>query len=83
MVFGGQITFSTPPKKIRPPHFFSAPDFFFGGFLVFSAPKTKNKKSAFSAGAYYREQYFSAPKQKNLGFFFFFGAASLWCSAAK
>ena len=37
MVFGGQITFSTPPKML------SALNFFFGGFLVFSAPKTKNR----------------------------------------
>ena len=37
MVFGGQITFSTPPKNFRPLQFFSAPHFFF------SAPKTKNR----------------------------------------
>ena len=69
MVFGGQITFSTPPKKTFGHHnFFSTHNFFFGGFFVFSAPKTKNRLFRRA----HKEQYFSAPKRKNLGFLFFF-----------
>ena len=68
MVFGGQITFSTLPKKIRPPQLFFAPKIlFFGGFFVFSAPKTKNRLFRRAP----KEQKFSAPKRKNLVFFFF------------
>ena len=80
MVFGGPKTFSIPPKIFSTLPIFFAPQFiFFGGFWVFSAPKTKNRLFRRAP----KEQYFSAPKRKNLGFFFFFGAASLWCSAAK
>ena len=82
MVFGGEISFSTPQKLFRPPIiFFGPPIFFFGGFLFFYAPKTKNQLFRRAP----KEQYFSMPKRKNLGFSFFnFGAASLlWCSAAK
>ena len=69
MVFGGQITFSNPLQNFRPPQFFFGPQcFFFGGFFVFSAPKTKNRLFRRAP----KEQYFSAPKRKNLGFFFFF-----------
>ena len=68
MVFGGQITFSTPPPKISaPPIFFRRPIFVFGGFFVFSPPKTKNRLFRRAP----KEQYFSAPKRENLGFFFF------------
>ena len=72
--------FLDPPQKFSaPPNFFRPPIFFFGGFFVFSAPKTKNRLFRRAP----KEQYFSVPKRKNLGFFLFFGAASLWCSAAK
>ena len=67
MVFGGQIIFSTPPLKISAPTIFFAPHFFFGGFFVFSAPKTKNRLFRRAPN----EQYFSAPKRKNLVFFIF------------
>ena len=60
--------FFDPPKKPFGPHNF-----------FFSAPKTKNRLFRRAP----KEQYFSAPKRKNLVFFFFFGAASSWCSAAK
>ena len=69
MVFGGQITFSTPPKKLSAPTiFFRPPIFFFRLLFCFSAPKTKNRLFRRAP----KEQYFSAPKRKNLGFFFFF-----------
>ena len=66
MVFSGQITFSPPPpKNFGLPKIFSPPNFCFSAaFLFFGA---QNQKSAFSA----KEQYFSAPKRKNLFFFFF------------
>ena len=67
MVFGGQITFSTPPKKISAPTIFFRPPFFFGGFFVFSAPKTKNRLFRRAP----KEQYFLAPMRKNLFSFFF------------
>ena len=52
MVFGGQITFSIPPKNISaPPIFFRPQSFFFGGFFFFSAPKTKNRLLFFDAQA--------------------------------
>ena len=70
MVFGGQIIFSTPPKNISAPTIFFAPHFFFGGFFVFSAPKTKNRLFRRAPN----EQYFSAPKRKNLFLFFIFSA---------
>ena len=48
MVFGGQITFSTPQKNFRPLQFFFAPHFFFSvaffffsGFFFFRRPKPK------------------------------------------
>ena len=75
MVFGGQITFRPPPKTFRTPQFFFGPQFFFfGAFLFFSAPETKNRLFRRAP----KEQYFSAPKRKNLVLFFI-----LWCSAAK
>ena len=77
MVFGGQITFSTPPQKISAPKiFFRPPIFFFRRFFFFSAPKTK--KRLFRRAP--KEQYCPSGKTS---FSFFFGAASLWCSAAK
>ena len=79
MVFGGQLTFSTPPPKNSAPPIYFRPSFFFPAFFLFSAPKTKNRLFRRAP----KEQYFSAPKRENLGFFFFFGAGSLWCSAAK
>ena len=69
MVFGGQINFSNPPPNFRPPQFFFGRHFFFfGGFFVFSAPKTKNRLFLRAP----KEQYFSAPKRKNLVFCFCF-----------
>ena len=86
MVFGGKITFSTPPKTfsaannfLRPPVFFfgaqnqnselfRAPIIFCGTHFFFSAPKTKNRLFRREP----KEQNFSAPKRKNLGFFFIF-----------
>ena len=81
MVFGGQITFSNPPKTFSAPTiFFRPPMFFFRRlFCLFGA---QNQKSAFSAGAY-GAILFGAQAEKPRLFFFFFGAASLWCSAAK
>ena len=74
MVFGGQITFSTPPKKV------SAPQFFFSAaFLFFRRPKPK---IGFFCGRL-RSNIFRRPSGKTSAFFLFFGAASLWCSAAK
>ena len=67
MVFGGQITFSTPPKNISAPTYFFRPPNFFSAAFFFSAPKTKNR--IFRRAP--KGQYFSAPKRKNLGFFFF------------
>ena len=65
--------FFDPPKKPFGSHNFFSAAFFF------SAPETKNRLFRRAP----KEQYFSAPKRKNLGFFFFFGAAWSWCSAAK
>ena len=74
MVFGGQITFSTSPN------FFSLPNYFFSApFLFFRRPKPKN---GFFGGRL-RSNIFRRPSGKTSAFFFFFGAASLWCSAAK
>ena len=70
--------FFDPPPQNFGPHNFFRPPFFFRRLFCFSAPKTKNRLFRRAPN----EQYFSAPKRKNL-FFYFFGAASLWCSAAK
>ena len=76
MVFDGQITFSTPPKTFSAPKIFFRPQFFFFGIFFFSAPKTKNRLFRL------RSNIFRRPSGKT-SVFFFFGAASLWCSAAK
>ena len=42
MVFGGEITFSTPPKTFSATNnFFPPQNFFFGGFFFFLRPKPK------------------------------------------
>ena len=81
MVFGGNITFSPPPqKKNRSPQFFFAPQvFFFGGFFFFR--RLKPKIGFF--GGRLRSNIFRRPSGKTSAFSFLFGAASLWCSAAK
>ena len=80
MVFGGQITFSTPPKKISPPPIFFCPQFFFlAAFLFFRRPKPK----IVFIGGRLRSNIFRRPSGKTSAFYFFFGAVSLWCSAAK
>ena len=66
MVFGGEITFSTPPKTFSATNNFFRRLFFWGG----GAPKTKNRLFRRAP----KEQYFSAPKRKNLGFSLFFSA---------
>ena len=84
MVFGGQMAFSTPPKYFAAPKNISRRlfSFFLGApkNRRFSAPK--NQKSAFSAGVE-GAIFFGAQAEKPRFFFFFFGAASLWCSVAK
>ena len=78
MVFGGEITFSTPPKTFSTPPkkfsatniFFRPPIFFFDGFFFIWRPKTKNRLFRRAP----KEQYFSAPKRRNVGFFLFFSA---------
>ena len=68
MVFGGQITFSTPPKIVSAPTIFLRPPVcFFGGFFVFSAPKTK---IGFFGGRL-RSNIFGAQAEKPRFFFFF------------
>ena len=68
MVFGGQITFSTPPQKIRPPQFFFGPRFFFpAAFLFFRRPKPK---IGFFGGRQ-RSNTFRRPSGKTSAFFFF------------
>ena len=82
MVFGGEITFSTPPKTFSATNIFFRPSKFVFRRLsfFFYAPKTKNRLFWRAP----KEQYFSMPKRKNLGFKKKkIGAASLWCSAAK
>ena len=69
MVFGGQITFSTPPKNISaPPIFFRPPIFFFGGFFFFRRLKPK---IGFLGGRL-RSNIFRRPSGKTSAFFFFF-----------
>ena len=60
--------FFDPPQNFFDPHKkkFGPPKNFFGGFL-FLAPKTKSRLFRRAP----KEQYFSAPKRKNLVFFFF------------
>ena len=61
--------FFDPPKNFfGHQYFFSAPKFFFSAAFFFLAPKTKNRLFRQAP----KEQYFSAPNRKNLGFFFFF-----------
>ena len=68
MVFGGQITFSIPPKIVSAPTIFLRPPvFFFGCFFVFSAPKTK---IGFFGGRL-RSNFFGAQAEKPRFFFFF------------
>ena len=64
MVFGSQIIFSIPPPKNSAPKIFFGPQSFFSAFF-FSAPKTQNRLFRRAP----KEQYFSAPKRKHLGFF--------------
>ena len=63
--------FDSPKIFCGPQKCFAAVFFFFIGALKnrrFSAPKTKNRLFRRAS----KEQYFSRPKRKNLGFFFFF-----------
>ena len=71
--------FDPPQKNFGPPNFFSPPNFFFRRlFLFFRRPKPK---IGFFGGRL-RSNIFRRPSGKTSGFFFS-GAASLWCSAAK
>ena len=65
--------FDPPQKKIGPHNFFSAPIFFF---------RRPKPKIGFFGGRL-RSNIFRRPSGKTSVFLFFFGAASLWCSAAK
>ena len=72
MVFGGQITFSTPPKKFRPPHiFFRPPIFFSAAFLFFRRPKQKIKNRLFRRAPIIGSNIFRRPSRKTSAYFFF------------
>ena len=72
--------FDPPQNNFGPPNFFSPPNFFFSAaFLFFRCPKPK---ISFFGGRL-RSNIFRRLSGKTSAFLFFFGAASLWCSAAK
>ena len=71
--------FDPPPKNFGLHNFFGPQFFFSATFLFFRRPKPK---IGFFGGRL-RSNIFRRPSGKTSAFFFFFGAASLWCSAAK
>ena len=80
MVFGGEITFSTPPKTFSATNNFFRPSNFFFRRLSFFF--TRPKIGFF--GGRLRSNIFRCPSGKNSALKKKkIGAASLWCSAAK
>ena len=73
MVFGGEITFSIPPKKISPPKKFRPPQNFFGPHFFFSAAffffRRPKPKIGFFGGRL-RSNIFRRPSGKTSSFFF-------------